>query len=69
VENKKTIRDLRIARGLTQIELAKIVGIHQVQVSYWETGRSVPSGPSLQKIATALDVDANDIELRPRKAA
>lgn len=52
---------LRILRGLTQAQLAEMVGTRQPSIARLENGSSVPSLSFLQKIATALHAK---IELR-----
>jgi len=46
---------LRILRGLTQTQLAEMVGTHQPSIARLENGSSTPSIPFLNKIATALN--------------
>ncbi|MFL6856904.1 MAG: helix-turn-helix domain-containing protein [Allosphingosinicella sp.] len=50
----KRLKELRIARGLTQAQLAKQIGTTQQSVARWEAGTSVPSVYSLDSIAYAL---------------
>lgn len=49
------IARLRILRGLTQTELAELVGTRQPSIARLENGASVPSLSFLQKIAAALN--------------
>jgi transcriptional regulator with XRE-family HTH domain len=49
------IARLRIARGLTQAQLAKLVGTKQSSIARLESGASQPSIAFLQKVAAALD--------------
>ena len=49
------IARLRISRGLTQTQLAKMVGTRQPSIARLENGSSVPSISFLQKVAAALD--------------
>ena len=49
------IARLRIQRGLTQTQLAEMVGTRQPSIARLENGTSVPSLSFLHKIATALD--------------
>jgi transcriptional regulator with XRE-family HTH domain len=44
------------ARGLSQAELARIVGVADAQVSRWRRGHVVPTVRYLQRIAESLDV-------------
>jgi HTH-type transcriptional regulator / antitoxin HipB len=47
---------LRIQRGLTQAQLAEMVGTRQPSIARLENGTSVPSLSFLDRIAKALDV-------------
>ena len=49
------IARLRILRGLTQTQLAELVGTHQPSIARLENGSSVPSLSFLRKVAAALD--------------
>jgi transcriptional regulator with XRE-family HTH domain len=43
------LRRHRLAKGLTQPQLAKLIGCSQAVVSYWETGRGFPRDPKHQR--------------------
>lgn len=63
----RRVRELRLERGLTQVELAKILGIHDSVLSKIENRSTVPfTVAQLEQVAWALDVDLV-IELRPRQ--
>jgi DNA-binding XRE family transcriptional regulator len=49
------IARLRIQRGLTQTQLAEMVGTRQPSIARLENGSSVPSLSFLERIARALD--------------
>jgi transcriptional regulator with XRE-family HTH domain len=49
------IQQARVAKGMTQGQLAKTLGIDRGSVGRWETGRSVPRQVGLPKIAKVLD--------------
>jgi DNA-binding XRE family transcriptional regulator len=51
----------RMDRGLTQQELAKLVGTSHSHISRIESGRYMPSGTTLQKLAAGLDRDLHII--------
>lgn len=51
----------RKAKGYSQTELAKILGVSQVTVTHWETGKVFPQGKNLMKLSEVLDVSAMDI--------
>jgi transcriptional regulator with XRE-family HTH domain len=46
---------LRMLRGLTQAQLAEMVGTRQPSIARLENGSSFPSLSFLQKVATALN--------------
>ena len=58
----QTIKDARIAKGLTQEELGRIVGVQKSAVAKWENGRVVNIKRStLQRISIALDIKGSDL--------
>jgi transcriptional regulator with XRE-family HTH domain len=58
---------LRLARGLTQADLAAQAGTRQVSVSRVETGATVPTLPLLKKLSQALGARL-EIRLVPDEA-
>lgn len=56
-EKGERIRELREAKGWTQLELAKRAGVTPQSVSRWEQGQSNPRLDQLTRVAEALDVD------------
>jgi len=50
------IRELRLAAGLTQAELARRTGIHRPNIARVEAGRHTPSLETLARLATAIGV-------------
>ena len=56
------LRELRLKRGLTQYQLARILGLkHNTVISKYETGRKRPSLITAQRIALALGATVEDI--------
>ena len=53
------IKKIREDKGLTQVELAKLIGIGNSTFSRYERGEVNPSAEMLSKIAIALGVDVN----------
>jgi len=47
--------DARVARGLTQRELADLSGVRQADISRIERGAGNPTESTLQRLAAALD--------------
>ncbi len=52
-------KELRKEKGLTQLELAKILEIDQTTVSKWELGKAVPDTAMLIKLAEFFDVSTD----------
>ena len=55
------LRELRLAAGLTQAELARRTGIHRPNIARVEAGRHTPSLETLSRIATAIGVPATRV--------
>lgn len=60
----KNIRIYRRIRELSQEQLAAGAGLHRTQLAVIERGRRNMTLKSLQRIATALEVDPRDL-LKP----
>lgn len=56
---KKRIRDLRSARGLSQVELAEKLGVTKQSVSNWENDNIQPPIEMLVKIADFFSVSTD----------
>lgn len=59
----KTIRELRQAVQMTQLELANAIGVTPSAVYKWERGQTEPSATNLRDLASALGVSMDDIDL------
>ncbi|MBB4929315.1 ribosome-binding protein aMBF1 (putative translation factor) [Lipingzhangella halophila] len=64
----RTVRRMRVERGLSQISLARAAGMTQSAVARFEAGGTVPSLPVLERLAHALDADLA-VTLTPRSPA
>ena len=53
------IRELRLKRGLSQLELAKICGVHQTAISQWEKGRTSPDAEMLSHLSDYFNVSVD----------
>lgn len=51
------LKELRSKKGITQYQLAEMVGIDPKHMSHIETGRSFPKADLIEKFAEALDVE------------
>jgi transcriptional regulator with XRE-family HTH domain len=66
------IKEARIAKGMTQEELGKIVGVQKSAIAKYEKGRVINIKRStLQKIASALNISPSRLlfEESPKEAA
>ncbi len=56
---------LRLAKGLTQEQLAKMLNTKQESIARLESGSSLPSLSTIKKVAATLDAEL-EINLRPK---
>jgi len=56
---------LRLAKGLTQEQLAKLLNTKQESIARLESGGSLPSLSTVRRVADALDAEV-EINLRPK---
>jgi transcriptional regulator with XRE-family HTH domain len=56
---------LRLAKGLTQEQLAKLLNTKQESIARLESGSSLPSLSTVKKVADTLDAKL-EISLRPK---
>ncbi len=56
---------LRLAKGLTQEELARVLNTKQTSIARLESGSLLPSLSMVKKVADALDAEV-EIKLQPR---
>lgn len=57
------VQKVRTKLGFSQFELGRILGVHWVTVSRWETGRSQPRLPHLHSLVKLYLNHALDIPL------
>ena len=62
------LKDLRKEKGITQEELAQLIGVSSRSVSRWETGSNMPDISLLSAIADYYDVDVREIIDGERKS-
>lgn len=55
------IRQLRLARGFSQADLAEKMGVHRQRISEWENGKVSPTADSIIKTAIALGIEPADL--------
>ena len=55
----ETIKTLRLEKGLTQPQLAKMIGVSNGMISIWENNVNEPKASYLKALATALEVSVS----------
>jgi len=59
--NDSPIAQYRLKRGLTQTQLAELVGTSLATLQRWEVGQTVPKATMLVRLAAALECDVADL--------
>lgn len=57
----ENVRARRLALGWTQADLSEKTGIGQKEISEIELGRHAPTLKTVEKIASALEIDASKL--------
>lgn len=57
----RTVRDMRRSRNLSQRQLAGRMAVPRTYISKIENGKAMPTLSSLQRLATALEIDIRDL--------
>lgn len=57
----KKLREVRLKKKLSQGDIARTLGVHRSYVSGLERGRRNPSILTVQKIAKALNINAQEL--------
>lgn len=55
----ETIKYYRLEKGLTQPELAKLVGVSKGMISIWENNVNEPKASYVKELCTHLEISAN----------
>ena len=55
------IQDLRKQNAMSQVDLAKAVGVTQSCVSFWENRLTIPNVANLTKLAELFSVDISEL--------
>lgn len=63
------IRTARIEKGMTQVELARAIGVKNSSISYWERGRCVPSQTHRRRLKRVLGIDPVLFDTRTRETS
>ena len=57
----KKIKEARIAKNMTQMNLADAMGVSYQAVSNWERGNSMPDISKLEDLCNALDLSIGEL--------
>ncbi len=57
----KKLREIRLKKGKSQGDVAKVLGVHRSYISGLERGKRNPSLLTVHKVAKALGVSVNDL--------
>lgn len=55
------IRARRIATGLTQMDVAELIGVKQAAVSKWESGETFPRMDKLKELAGLYECTVDEL--------
>ena len=56
-----SIKESRLAQGISQIELAKKIGVTHAAISYWENGINIPNVLDCWLLADVLGLTIDDL--------
>ena len=59
IKFKERLKELRVEKELSQIQLAKSIDVSQRSISSWETGFRQPDYDTLEKLAKFFNVTAD----------
>lgn len=55
------LKKYRVAKGLSQSQLSRIIGVKSQTICMYESGVRTPKAEILKKLATALDCSVDDL--------
>ena len=56
----KKIKELRIEKGLSQMQLGKIIGVSQKAIDYWERSVNEPKASYIISLVKAFDISFDE---------
>ena len=57
----KKIKEFRLEKGLSQPQLAKLVGVSSGMISIWENDVNEPKASYIKALAVVFEVSADDL--------
>lgn len=61
MEIGNSIKSARIFAKITQVELAKLIGVTHAAISFWENDVNIPNVADCWKIADALKISIDEL--------
>lgn len=61
------LREIREAKKITQVELAKALNVNQAVISNWELGNYSPSMKNAIELARVLECSLDDLFIKPER--
>lgn len=55
------IRSSRVANDMTQTSLARLSGVSQARISYYEADKAMPTNTTLERLAKPLNTTLGDL--------
>ena len=59
IQFSERIKLLRLEKGVGQNKMAEDLGLSNASISYWETGKQIPSAEVIFKMAVYFEVTAD----------
>ena len=50
------LKEIRISKGMTQVDLAKLMGVTMNSIARWEQGANKPSEENMDKLKKVLEI-------------
>ena len=61
MRQNRRLKAARVLRGMTQLQLAERIGLKEIDLSRFETGRSCPCPETRKHIAEVLDISVEEL--------
>lgn len=53
----ENLKEIRISKGMTQVDLAKLMGVTMNSIARWEQGANRPSEENMDKLKKVLEIE------------
>lgn len=51
------LKEIRVSKGMTQVDLAKLMGVTMNSIARWEQGANKPSEENMDKLKKVLEIE------------